>query len=57
MRRVEHELHRRRLSRNLGVGLALAVLVAVLFGLTVVKVEEGGLGEALERLARPEQAQ
>lgn len=36
--RVEHELHRRRLGRNLGVGLVLAALVAMVFGLTVVKV-------------------
>lgn len=35
----EHEIHRRRLSRNMGVGLALAALVALVFGLTVVKVK------------------
>ncbi|MEZ5779072.1 MAG: hypothetical protein R3E44_12000 [Paracoccaceae bacterium] len=33
-----HELHGRRWSRNLGLGLALAALVAIVFGLTVVKV-------------------
>ena len=35
----EHEIHNRRFSRNLGVGLALAFLVALVFGLTVVKVK------------------
>lgn len=35
----EHEIHTRRLSRNMGVGLALAALVALVFGLTVVKVK------------------
>lgn len=35
----EHEIHTRRLSRNMGVGLALAGLVALVFGLTVVKVK------------------
>lgn len=34
----QHELHRRRFSRNLGLGLVLAGLVALVFGLTVVKV-------------------
>lgn len=36
--RVEHELHGRRRGRNLGVGLVLLVLTAIMFGLTVVKV-------------------
>ena len=39
--REEHELHRRRFGRNLGVGLLLAGLIAVIFGLTVVKVTRG----------------
>lgn len=34
----EHELHRRRFSRNLGVGLTLAAFIGVVFALTVVKV-------------------
>ena len=34
----QHELHKRRFSRNLGLGLVLAGLVALVFGLTVVKV-------------------
>ncbi len=36
--KVLHDLHERRRGRNLGVGLLLAGLVAVVFGLTVVKV-------------------
>jgi hypothetical protein len=39
---VEHELHKRRSSRNLGVGLVLAVFIAIVFGLTVVKVTRIG---------------
>ena len=35
----EHELHQRRFSRNLGLGVVLAGLVALVFALTVVKVE------------------
>ena len=33
-----HDLHKRRFSRNLGLGLVLVGLVALVFGLTVVKV-------------------
>jgi hypothetical protein len=41
--RAEHELHRRRLSRNIGLGIALLSFVVLVYGMTVVKV--GGLGE------------
>jgi len=34
----EHEIHSRRLGRNLGLGLVLVGFVALVFGLTVVKV-------------------
>ena len=34
----EHNLHKRRFGRNLGLGLVLAAFVALVFGLTVVKV-------------------
>lgn len=44
--RVEHEIHRRRLGRNVGLGLVLAAFVALVFGLTIVKVSEGGLAAA-----------
>lgn len=36
--REDHELHKRRFGRNLGLGLVLAILVGLVFGLTVVKV-------------------
>ncbi|MGB3178592.1 MAG: hypothetical protein WBC68_05630 [Albidovulum sp.] len=45
----DHELHSRRFGRNMGLGLVLALFVALIFGLTVVKVsqlEEGKLPEA-----------
>lgn len=35
----EHDLHRRRFSRNLGLGLVLAAFVGLIFGLTMVKVK------------------
>lgn len=36
--RVEHELHARRRGRNQGLGLILVSLVAIVFGLTIVKI-------------------
>lgn len=43
----EHELHKRRLSRNLGLGGALIGLVAIVFALTVVKVSTEEFTEPL----------
>jgi hypothetical protein len=34
----DHELHLRRFGRTLGLGLVLAAFVALVFGLTIVKV-------------------
>ena len=36
--RVEHELHHRRLSRNVGLGVVLLVFVVLVYGLTVAKL-------------------
>ncbi|CUH75743.1 hypothetical protein [Tropicibacter naphthalenivorans] len=38
----EHELHTRRRSRNVGLGLTLAAFIAIVFGMTFVKVTRGG---------------
>ncbi len=35
-----HEIHTRRFSRNMGLGLVLAAFVALVFGLTVAKVSQ-----------------
>lgn len=45
---TEHELHKRRRSRNVGLGLVLVAFVALVFGLTVVKVQQGDLMEAYD---------
>jgi hypothetical protein len=34
----DHEIYKRRFGRNLGVGLLLGLFVALVFGLSVVKV-------------------
>lgn len=40
--RPEHEIHQRRLGRNLGVGLTLGVFIVLVFLMTIVKVEQVG---------------
>jgi hypothetical protein len=41
----EHELHRRRWGRNLGLGAVLGAFVALIFGLTVVKISHLDKGQ------------
>ena len=49
----EHDLHRRRLGRNVGVGGALVFFVVVLFALTVVKFSKQGAIEGFDHVVRP----
>ena len=49
----EHEIHQRRLSRNVGVGIVLGAFVVLLFGLTIVKMQNGASMEAFDHTARP----
>jgi hypothetical protein len=54
---VEHEIHQRRKGRNVGVGLLLVGFIAIVFGLTVVKVLQlGNLREfeTFDHVARPQ---
>ncbi|GAB4288275.1 MAG: hypothetical protein Kow0058_07970 [Roseovarius sp.] len=37
----QHELHRRRFSRNVGLGVVLGAFAVLIFGLTVAKVSRG----------------
>lgn len=48
-----HELHRRRLGRNLGVGLVLVALVVLIFGLTIAKISDGAVVQAFDHTYRP----
>ena len=52
--RAEHEIHQRRYSRNLGVGLTLAGFVFIVFGLTYVKITNGSLNQGFDHVVRPE---
>lgn len=49
---AEHEIHRRRRSRNVGLGLVLIAFVTLVFGLTVVKVQQGDMMEAFDHQPR-----
>lgn len=57
--RPEHDLHKRRFSRNLGLGLTLAAFVVLVFALTVVKVKRGdpmkGFDHTLDPAAVPQE--
>lgn len=48
-----HELHQRRLGRNVGVGLTLVAFVAIVFALTIVKVQRGDDMQGYDHVARP----
>ena len=52
MLNAEHEIHRRRRSRNVGLAVVLVAFVALVFGLTVVKVQEGDMMEAFDHQPR-----
>ena len=54
---VEHEMHKRRRGRNMGVGLLLVAFIALVFALTVVKVLQLGdvrAFESYDHVARPQ---
>ncbi|MCT4578366.1 MULTISPECIES: hypothetical protein [Donghicola] len=51
--RPDHELHQRRRGRNFGLLAVLIGFVALVFLLTVVKVQNGGKVEAFDHTARP----
>ena len=46
------DLHRRRLSRNLGLGVVLIGFAALVFALTVVKVQNGSKMQAFDHQPR-----
>ena len=54
MIRATHEIHERRKSRNVGLGLTLVGFVAVVFALTVVKVTRGDPMQGFDHVVRPE---
>lgn len=55
--KAEHDLHKRRFGRNMGLGIVLVGFVALVFGLTVVKVSNGADMEAFDHTVRPSLAE
>lgn len=51
--RPDHDLHKRRFSRNLGVGLTLGAFVLLVFALTVVKVKRGDPMQGFDHTVQP----
>lgn len=49
---AEHELHRRRSGRNIGLALVLAAFVALVFGLSIAKIRQGDLMQAFDHQPR-----
>jgi hypothetical protein len=49
----EHELHKRRFGRNVGVGVTLVAFIALVFLLTIAKVQRGGSIQAFDHTYRP----
>lgn len=52
--REPHDMHRRRFSRNMGLGITLALFIGIVFGLTVVKVMRIGAVQGFDHVVRPE---
>jgi hypothetical protein len=48
----EHELYKRRFSRNVGVGVVLGVFIILVFGLTIAKVSRGDPMEGFDHSVR-----
>ncbi len=44
----QHDMHKRRFSRNLGLGLVLMAFVALIFGLTIAKTQQDGFAVPTE---------
>ena len=51
--KAEHEIHKRRLSRNVGVGATLLGFVVLIFALSVVKLSQYGPIEGFDHTVRP----
>jgi ferric-dicitrate binding protein FerR (iron transport regulator) len=50
----EHDLHRRRWGRNLGLALTLGAFIVLVFWLTIAKVQNGGRMQGWDHTYQPE---
>lgn len=49
----EHDLHRRRSGRNVGLAVVLLAFIVLVFGLTIAKVSGGAAIQAYDHSYRP----
>ena len=49
----EHDLHRRRSGRNIGLAVVLVAFIALVFGLTIAKVSGGAPLQGYDHSYRP----
>ncbi|WP_071797623.1 hypothetical protein [Natronohydrobacter thiooxidans] len=49
----EHDLHKRRSGRNVGLAVVLVLFIALVFGLTIAKVSGGSALQAFDHSYRP----
>ncbi len=49
----EHELHKRRSGRNIGLAIVLVGFIGLVFGLTIAKVSGGSTLQAFDHTYRP----
>ncbi len=49
----DHDLHKRRAGRNIGLALVLVAFGALVFGLTIAKVSRGGSLQGYDHTYRP----
>ena len=49
----EHELHKRRSGRNVGLAIVLVGFIGLVFGLTIAKVSGGSTLQAFDHTYRP----
>ncbi|MEM1388062.1 MAG: hypothetical protein AAF748_14950 [Pseudomonadota bacterium] len=50
--KAEHDLHKRRFSRNVGVGAVLVSFAALMFALSIVKIQTVGPVEGFDHTPR-----
>ena len=54
MKKNDFEIHKKRNSSNIGIGLILAAFVTLVFSVTVVKLSNGDKMQAFDHVLRPE---
>ncbi len=54
MKRVQHEIYRRRGTKNIFVGVMMGLFVVLVFLVTLVKLTSGNMMQGFDHALRPE---